>query len=93
MSELVINKSDSYHRTCGPSKGNARPDDKACGNCGEIYTTVSSDYAGGGIEDWIRNHRPDLEPNFPFEGFWAKREGEELLADLTMDVPTGKDET
>lgn len=86
MSELVINKSDSYHRTCGPLKGNASPFDTHCRNCDEEYVRVSSDYAGGGIEDWIRNHRPDLEPHFPFEGFWTKRDGEELLAELTMDM-------
>lgn len=86
MSELVINKSDSYHRSCGPVKGNASPQDKACRSCGVQYVTVSSDYAGGGIEDWIRHHRPDLEPNFPFENFYKSREGEELLTELTMDT-------
>ena len=86
MSELVINRSDSYHRKCGPSKGNARPDQKQCLNCGEVFKSVSSDYTGGGIEDWIRRNRPDLEPNFPFEGFWKSREGEDLLADLDVAV-------
>lgn len=86
MSVLVINKSDSYHKTCGPSKGNARPEDLVCENCGTTYTTVTSDYSGGGIEEWIRANRPDLEADFPFEGFWEKREGEELLAELDGPV-------
>lgn len=86
MSQLVINKSDSYHQTCGPAKGNTSPGARHCPNCHQTFTTVTSDYAGRGIEDWIRHHRPDLETVFPFEDFWQKREGEELLTDLTMDT-------
>lgn len=91
MSVLVINRSDSYHKACGPSKGNTRPDAHHCPNCHETFTQVTSDYAGGGIEDWIRTHRPDLEATFPFEGFWKSREGEELLAEL--DGPRFKEDS
>lgn len=86
MSTLVINKSDSYHRECGPWKGNSAPEHESCPNCGVKYTIVSSDYAGTWIETWIKRRRPDLEPYFPYSGFFDSTEGKDLLDELTTDT-------
>lgn len=89
MSTLVINKSDSYHQECGPVKGNSSPKHTHCPGCNEQYAIVTSDYAGGSIEDWIRSHRPDLKADFPFENFWERAEGQAHLFELQMDEEQG----
>lgn len=64
---LYIDRSSS---TCGACGKTCLPDEKIhetpCGydqhpGCGAHYTLLSSNYAGGGIEDAARRMRPDLQ--------------------------------
>jgi hypothetical protein len=71
---LFINKSDSFCGSCGrpanPSEethetvwsfGGLRDDKWAQVGCGVKWKYVGSEYVGGGIEEAVRNMRPDLE--------------------------------
>jgi hypothetical protein len=68
---LFINKSDSF---CGGCGQNADPSEvshetvfggglrtQVRKGCGVVYEYVASEYRGGGIEDAVRNMRPDLK--------------------------------
>lgn len=68
--KLYINKSDS-HCECSYAGVNFRATE--CPYCGETWTHLSSDYAG--IQSTVIPLRPDLIPDFEWEGFWESEAG------------------
>ena len=68
---LIVNKSDSFCGNCGqsadPSEGAHETvfglglREQVGRGCGVVWKRVGSEYRGGGIENSVREMRPDLE--------------------------------
>lgn len=84
MPTLIINKSDSQCDECGSRQ--VSPHDIRCKNCDVKWDTVSSMYAGGGIERQIMRLRPDLEPHFPWYDWYNTPEGQQTLDEFRVQL-------